>query len=59
MASSRQPFVGLIWYADFDPTTGDGVDAPISQLLVRTDSPSLYYKSGPAPTDWIRIGVGA
>jgi hypothetical protein len=53
-----RPSVGLYWYADFDPTTGAGMAAPLNQLLVRTDTPSLYYKSGFANTAWTLIGTG-
>lgn len=53
-----EPAVGLYWYASFDPTTGAGMAAPLNQLLVRTDTPSLYYKSGTANTAWTRIGTG-
>jgi hypothetical protein len=31
--------------------------APLYQLLVRTDSPSIYYKSGTANTAWTMIGT--
>lgn len=50
--------VGLAWIFTGDPTTGDGVQAPLWQLGIRLDVASIYYKSGPAPTDWTRIGVG-
>ena len=54
-----EPAVGLYWYASFDPTTGGGMAAPLNQLLVRTDTPALYYKSGTANTAWTKIGNGA
>jgi hypothetical protein len=53
------PFVGIIWFVDFDPTTGSGVVAPLNQILIRTDAPSLYYKSGVPNTAWTRIGIGS
>ena len=53
-----QPNVGLTWYTSSDPTTGAGVAAPLAQLLIRQDTPSIYYKSGPLPTNWTEAGVG-
>jgi len=53
------PSVGLYWFDNVDPTTGAGMSAPANQLLVRTDTPSIYYKSGPADTAWTKIGNGA
>lgn len=52
------PNVGLTWIENFDPTTGGGVSAPLNQFLIRTDVPSLYYKSGAANTAWTLLGVG-
>lgn len=59
MPSHIEPALGLYWYADVDPTVSPGVDAPLWQLLVRTDSPSIYYKAGFDPTDWVLIGSSA
>lgn len=58
-AGGPRPSVGLYWYDDADPTTGVGMAAPLDQLLVRTDTPSIYYKSGTANTAWTKIGAGA
>lgn len=59
-ASSVQPSVGLYWTSNADPTTGGGVaGAPLWQFLIRTDSPSLYYKSGTSATSWTRIGISS
>ena len=58
LADGPYPSVGLYWYDSHDPTSGAGMTAPLNQLLVRTDSPSLYYKSGGANTAWTRIGTG-
>ena len=52
------PSVGLYWYSNVDPTTGAGVQAPLNQLLIRTDSPSIYYKSGATATGWTALGGG-
>jgi hypothetical protein len=41
-----EPSVGLYWFANFDPTTSSGMNAPLFQLLIRTDNDSIYYKSG-------------
>ena len=54
-----EPSVGLYYYFTGDPTTGGGQNAPLYQLGVRTDVPSLYYKSGTANTSWTRIGNGS
>ncbi|MGC1490831.1 MAG: hypothetical protein WA798_05610, partial [Candidatus Acidiferrum sp.] len=54
-----QPAVGLYWFLDADPTTGAGMAAPLYQLLVRTDTPSIYYKSGTANTAWTLIGTSS
>lgn len=50
------PAVGLYWLSSSDPTAGGGVGAPQYQLLIRTDTPSLYYKSGAGNTQWTKIG---
>lgn len=48
-----EPSVGLVWYANGDPTGIPGVAAPLYQLLVRTDaSPGIYWKSGPSNEAW-------
>lgn len=54
-----QPAVGLYWYTNSDPTVGGGVAAPLAQLLIRQDVPSIYFKSGSANTAWTKIGSGA
>jgi hypothetical protein len=58
-ANPNQPQanVGLTWFTATDPTTSTGVSAPLWQFLVRTDSPSIYYKSGAANTSWTQIGA--
>jgi len=58
MAYKTVPNVGLTWISDADPTVMPGVPAPAYQFLIRTDSPSLYYKSGPGNTDWTALGGG-
>lgn len=58
-ANGPQPSVGLYWYDNTDPTTGGGMSAPLNQLLVRTDSPSIYYKSGSTNTAWTKIGTAS
>ncbi len=57
-ANGPVPSVGLYWLENVDPSIGGGVSAPLNQLLIRTDTPSLYYKSGSANTAWTRIGTG-
>lgn len=54
-----EPNAGLTWFSDADPTVGPGVPAPLYVFLVRTDDPSLYYKSGLADTAWTLIGSGS
>src|SRR6185295_13181753 len=54
-----QPSVGLYWTSNTIPTAPPGQAAPLWQLLIRTDTPSLYYKSGPSNTDWTPLGAGA
>jgi len=58
LADGPQPSVGLYWFSSADPTIAPGMSAPLNQLLVRTDSPSLYYKSGATNTSWTKIGAG-
>jgi hypothetical protein len=53
-----EPATGLYWYFDVDPTAGAGIAAPLWQLGIRVDIPSLYYKAGAADTAWIEIGNG-
>lgn len=53
-----QPSIGLYYTASSDPTTGAGQSAPLWQLLIRTDSPSIYYKSGSSNTSWTKLGTG-
>lgn len=57
-ANGPYPSVGLYWLQNSDPTTAGGVTAPLNQLLIRTDSPSIYYKSGATNTAWTRLGTG-
>lgn len=55
-----EPAVGLYWYANSDPTMAPGVSAPMYQLLIRTDTQAVYWKSGSANTAWTKIaGTGA
>jgi hypothetical protein len=49
---------GLVWSLNSDPTTGAGLAAPQWQFLIRTDEPSLYYKSGTGNTAWTLLGSG-
>ena len=58
LTSSTHPQVGLIWSSDVDPTIVPGVTAPEWQFLIRTDNHTLYYKSGPASTNWTVLGGG-
>lgn len=53
------PSLGLYWFDNVDPTSGGGMAAPLNQLLIRTDSPSIYYKSGSTNTAWTKIGTNA
>jgi hypothetical protein len=53
-----EPALGLYWYDNADPTIAPGMPAPLEQLLIRTDIPALYYKSGYADTDWTLIAGG-
>lgn len=55
MASSVYPALGLYWFANVDPTAGAGVSGPLNQLLIRTDTPEIYYKSGAADTAWTSL----
>ena len=56
--SAPEPSVGLIWYEAVDPTAGGGICAPQWQLLVRTDSPSIYAHTGTGCTSWTKLGTG-
>ena len=38
-----------------DPTVGGGVAAPLGSILLRTDAPSLYIKTGGANTAWTKL----
>lgn len=58
LADGPTPSVGLYWLDSKDPTTNPGMNAPPNQLLIRTDQPSIYYKSGPASTAWTQLGLG-
>lgn len=58
MPSKAEPLVGLVWVADFDPTTAGGVAAPLWQFLIRIDTAQLYYKNGTANTAWISLSGG-
>lgn len=53
---SPTPAVGLYWLLNGDPTTAPGASAPLNQLGIRTDSPSIYYHSGSSPTAWTQLG---
>lgn len=56
-ANGPTPSVGLYWLDNTDPTVGVGMAAPTNQLLIRTDAPSIYYKSGAANTAWTQVGI--
>jgi len=58
MTTSINVNLGLVWFVDSDPSAGAGVPAPLNQFAVRTDVPSLYYKSGAADTAWTLAGTG-
>lgn len=49
---------GLLWSLNSDPTAGAGIAGPLWQLLVRTDVPSIYYKSGTGNTAWTNLSGG-
>lgn len=51
------PSVGLYWLLNGDPTVAPGANAPLNQLGIRTDVPSIYYKSGAATTAWTELGA--
>jgi hypothetical protein len=53
------PSTSLNYFTDSDPTIGPGVQVPIWQLLVRTDSPSIYAKTGNGPNDWTLVGTAS
>lgn len=46
-------------YGAVDPAAGAGVPAPIGSLYNRTDTGTIYSKTGAADTDWTAIGGGA
>lgn len=56
--ANPEPSIGLYWYANVDPTIAPGVCAPQYQLLIRTDAPALYAKTGTTCTAWTKIGNG-
>lgn len=58
MSSFIEPWVGLVWITNSDPTIAPGVAAPLWQPLIRTDDQTLYYKSGNLPTDWTPLNGG-
>lgn len=58
MSSFVEPWVGLVWVTNSDPTVGPGVAAPLWQPLIRTDDQTLYYKSGQLSTDWTALNGG-
>ncbi len=58
-ASFAYPNIGLYYVSNTDPTIAPGVSSPGYQFLMRTDSPSLYYKSSAASTGWTQIGLGS
>lgn len=45
---------------DSDPTVfaWGGTNAAANSILIRTDVPSTYYKSGPLKTNWTLVGSG-
>jgi len=57
-AGGVQPSVGLYYTLNSNPQVGAGQAAPLWQLLIRTDTPSIYYKSGSANTAWTQLGGG-
>lgn len=42
-----------------DPSAGGGLVAPIGSLAMRTDSASLYVKTGAGNTAWTKIFTGS
>ena len=57
-SNGPQPALGLYWYDNTDPAAGAGMSAPLNQLLVRTDTSQIYYKSGTANTAWTALSTG-
>lgn len=53
------PQTGIVWSLGSDPTVPPGLSAPAWQFLIRTDNPSLYFKSGLGNTDWTLLGNGS
>ena len=47
---------GLVWSINSDPSVAPGLAAPQWQFAIRTDVPSLYYKSGTGNTAWTLLG---
>jgi hypothetical protein len=58
-ASFAYPNIGLYWITNADPSIAPGINAPGYQLAIRTDDPSIWYKSGNTVTSWTRIGAGS
>lgn len=56
-AFKPEPNVAITWTTAVDPTSSTGVPAPLWQFLIRTDVPSLYYKSGNGNTAWTQLGA--
>ena len=48
----------LVVDGNFDPTIGAGYEAPIGSLFLRSDTGTLYQKTGPADTDWALNSIG-
>ena len=55
----QEPYLGLIRVEASDPTISPGFSGVPNELLMRTDSPGVYFKSGAANTDWTHVaGAG-
>lgn len=52
---AQKPDLGLIQVVDFDPTQGAGVPGVPWQFLFRSDTSSMYIKSGGGNTDWTAV----
>lgn len=55
----QEPEFLLVQVVAVDPTAGAGVSGLPNEFLIRTDDPSIWYKSGLADTAWTRLGSGA
>jgi hypothetical protein len=55
----QEPEFGLVQVVNVDPTAGAGISGLPNEFLIRTDDPSIWYKSGVADTAWTRLGSGA